>query len=100
MTLEGTLPEAMDTQSKPNTVDARLPEALNTGPNAVAMVTSLRDAAAMGAKEMSVDESHHSEALGPLQEPAPTVRNYILIIDLTSDHSLSYVCSRLNIYHM
>ncbi|XP_024402611.1 uncharacterized protein [Physcomitrium patens] len=72
MTLEGTLPEAMDTQSKPNTVDARLPEALNTGPNAVAMVTSLRDAAAMGAKEMSVDESHHSEALGPLQEPAPT----------------------------
>lgn len=57
---------AMDTDSKP----------LNTGPNEVAVVTSLRDAAKMGAKGMSVDESHHSEAVTPSQTPAPTVISF------------------------
>jgi len=55
--------QAMDTDSK----------ALSTGPSEVAVVTSLQEATRMGEKEMSVDESHRSEAVTPLQTPAPTV---------------------------
>lgn len=73
----------MDTDIK---VDVSLSEALNAGPNEVTMVSSLRrDAANVGAKEISVDESHRSEAVMLSRPPAPTVRCYDSIIDISYD---------------
>lgn len=75
----------MDTDFKVTAADASPPESVNAGRNEVAVVTSLRDAANMGAKEMSVDESHRSEAVTPLQAPELTVGCSKPIIDIIDD---------------
>jgi len=69
--LEGSPSEAIDSDSIVQAMDTDS-EALNTGANEVAVVTSLREAAQIGEKGMSVDESHHSEAVIPSQIPPST----------------------------
>ncbi|KAG0564086.1 hypothetical protein KC19_8G081600 [Ceratodon purpureus] len=70
--LERSNSESRDTEVKVTAADDSVAEAVSAGGNEVAVVTSLRDAANMGAKEMSVDESHRSEAVTPSQAPVPT----------------------------
>jgi hypothetical protein len=78
--------------------DASLSEALNAGPNEVSLVPSLRDAASMGAKEISVDESHRSEAVTPSQAPGPTVGCSNSMIDIIDDLIfLVFICFRQDI---
>ncbi|KAG0564087.1 hypothetical protein KC19_8G081600 [Ceratodon purpureus] len=71
--LERSNSESRDTEVKVTAADDSVAEAVSAGGNEVAVVTSLRDAANMGAKEMSVDESHRSEAVTPSQAPKPVV---------------------------
>jgi len=70
--LEGSPSEAIDSDPIVQAMDTDS-EALNTGANEVAVVTSLREAAKIGEKGISVDESHRSEAVTPSQTPAATV---------------------------
>ena len=81
-TVERNPSEPMETDVK----DASLSEALNdAGQNEVVVVTSLPDPANVGTKEMSVDESHRSEAVTPSEAPTPTVGCFNSIIDMIGD---------------